>query len=90
MRVGEMVHANKLRYAPHTGFSCGVAQVASLHLSAAVTDLERCEWMWIDNPLAEIFTDPLPQPIAGVIAMPTRPGLGLALDRKKLERFRIH
>ena len=91
MRVGEMVKANGLRYAPHTGFSCGVAQVASLHLSAAVPNLERCEWMFItNNPLAEIFEQPLPRPVDGVIAMPTRPGLGLTLDRKKLERFRIN
>jgi D-galactarolactone cycloisomerase len=90
MRVGAMVSAYNLRLAPHTGFSCGVAQLASLHLSAAAPNLSRCEWMWIDNPLAEIFTEPLPQPKDGVIAMPTAPGLGLALDRKKLERFRIN
>ncbi len=89
LRVGEMVHANKLRYAPHTGFSCGVAQVASLHLSAAVPDLWRCEWMWIDNPLTDVFTEPLPQPTDGVITMPAKPGLGLTLDRKKLEKYRI-
>jgi L-alanine-DL-glutamate epimerase-like enolase superfamily enzyme len=45
--------------------------------------------MWISNPLAEIFTTELPQPINGEIAMPERPGLGLALDRAKLERYRI-
>ncbi len=85
-----MVQEHGLRYAPHTGFSCGVAQVASLHLAAAVPALERLEWMWIDNPLAEIFEEPLPQPQGGVIAMPTRPGLGLTLDRTKLKKYRIH
>lgn len=90
MRVGAMVQAANLRYAPHTGFSCGVAQLASLHLAAAVPNLARVEWMWIDNPLSEIFEEPLPQPKNGVITMPQRPGLGLALDRKKLERFRIN
>ena len=91
LRVGEMVHANNLRYAPHTGFSCGVAQVASLHLSAAVPDLWRTEWMFItENPLAEIFTEPLPQPTDGVIAVPAKPGLGLTLDRAKLKRYRIN
>ncbi len=90
LRVGTLVQAHDLRYAPHTGFSCGVAQVASLHLSAAVPNLWRCEWMWIDNPLAEIFEEPLPQPKDGVITMPTRPGLGLTLDRKKLARFRVN
>jgi L-alanine-DL-glutamate epimerase-like enolase superfamily enzyme len=89
LRVGAMVNAYNLRYAPHTGFSCGVAQVASLHLSAAVPNLSRCEWMWIANPLAEIFEEPLPQPKDGAITMPTKPGLGLVLDRKKLDRYRV-
>jgi L-alanine-DL-glutamate epimerase-like enolase superfamily enzyme len=78
-----------VKVAPHTGFSCGVAQLASLHLSAAITNLSRLEWMWIDNPLAEIFTEPLPQPTSGEIAMPTTPGLGREVDRAKLERFRV-
>lgn len=90
LRVGALVQAHNLRYAPHTGFSCGVAQLASLHLAAAVPNLARLEWMWIDNPLSEIFEEPLPQPTDGTIAMPTKPGLGLTLDRKKLERFRIN
>lgn len=89
MRVGAMVNAYNLRYAPHTGFSCGVSQVASLHLAAAVPNLARCEWMWIDNPLAEIFTEALPQPKDGVIKMSAAPGLGLTLDRAKLDRFRV-
>jgi len=90
MRVGAMVSAYNLRLAPHTGFSCGVAQLASLHLSAAVPNLSRCEWMFItENALAEIFEEPLPQPKDGVVAMPTKPGLGLALDRKKLKKFAL-
>jgi L-alanine-DL-glutamate epimerase-like enolase superfamily enzyme len=45
--------------------------------------------MWISNPLAEIFTEPLPQPKNGLLALPTGPGLGLTLDRKKLEKHRV-
>jgi L-alanine-DL-glutamate epimerase-like enolase superfamily enzyme len=89
MRLGALAQAHNVKVAPHTGFSCGVAQLASLHLSAAVTNLARLEWMWIANPLAEIFTTPLPQPVNGELALPERPGLGLALDRKKLEKFRL-
>ncbi|GAC1461738.1 MAG: L-lyxonate dehydratase [Candidatus Limnocylindrales bacterium] len=88
-RLGALIHAHNVKYAPHTGFSCGLAQLASLHLAAAVPNLSRLEWMWIGNPLAQIFTEPLPEPKAGVLALPTTPGLGLAVDRKKLERFRV-
>ena len=45
--------------------------------------------MWIDNPLAQIFTEPLPEPKDGVLALPTNAGLGLAVDRKKLEKYRV-
>ena len=89
MRLGALVAAENLEYAPHTGFSCGVAQLASLHLAAAAPRLARLEWMWIDNPLAEIFSEPLPQPRDGEIAMTARPGLGRELDRAKLERYRV-
>jgi L-alanine-DL-glutamate epimerase-like enolase superfamily enzyme len=89
MRLSAMVANERLAYAPHTGFSCGVAQLASLHLAASVDNLSRLEWMWIDNPLAECFTEPLPQPKDGVIELPRAPGLGRELDRTKIERFRL-
>jgi L-alanine-DL-glutamate epimerase-like enolase superfamily enzyme len=88
-RLGALVHAHNVKYAPHTGFSCGLAQLASLHLAAAVPNLARLEHMWITNPLAEIFQEPLPQPKNGTLALPTKPGMGLALDRKKLEKYRV-
>lgn len=88
-RLGALVHAHNVRYAPHTGFSCGLAQLASLHLAASVPNLSRLEWMWISNPLTELWTQPLPQPRDGVLDVPTAPGLGLEVDRKKLERFAL-
>ena len=87
-RLGALVHAHNVKYAPHTGFSCGLAQVASAHLAASVPNLWRLENMWIGNPLAEIFEQPLPQPVNGMLTLPTGPGLGLDPDRAKLDRFR--
>lgn len=89
MRLGALVHAHNVRYAPHTGFSCGVAQLASIHLAAAVPNLWKVEEMYIENDLAEIFTEPLPKAANGVVEVPKRPGLGLALDKKKIERYRL-
>src|SRR2546428_2605209 len=89
MRLGALVHAHNVRYAPHTGFSCGVAHLASYHLAAAVPNLWRAEVMFIDNPLTRIFTEPLPEPKDGMITLPTAPGLGLDLDRKTLQRYRL-
>ncbi len=45
--------------------------------------------MFIANPLAEIFEEPLPKSKNGMLALPTKPGLGLAVDRKKLEKYRV-
>ena len=41
------------------------------------------------NPLAEIFTEPLPKAAKGVVALPQRPGLGLTLDKKKIAKYRL-
>ena len=85
--VKEALH--NVRYAPHTGFSCGVAQLASLHLAASVSGLWKTEEMWIDNPLAELFTEPLPKAKNGVVDLPQRPGMGLTLDKKKIAKYRL-
>ena len=89
MRLGALVHAHNVRYAPHTGFSCGVAHLASLHLAAAAPQLYRYESMYIDNPLTRIWTEEFPRPRAGVLELPRRPGMGLTLDRKALDRYRL-
>lgn len=88
-RLGALVHAHNVRYAPHTGFSCGIAQLASLHLAAYAPNLWRSEQMFIDNPLRDIFTEPFPEAVAGEVSLPTRPGLGMEPDRAKLDRFRL-
>lgn len=88
-RVGALVHAHNLRYAPHTGFSAGVAHLASLHVAAAVPNLLTYEYFYAPNPLRDIFTQPFPQPVAGWIALPPGPGLGLELDERAVRRFEV-
>ncbi|MBI3637974.1 MAG: mandelate racemase/muconate lactonizing enzyme family protein [Candidatus Rokubacteria bacterium] len=89
MRLGALVLAHNVRYAPHTGFSCGVAQLATLHLAAAVPALWKSEHMFIWNPLRDIFEEPFPEPRDGLVDVPKRLGMGLTVDRKKMERFRL-
>jgi D-arabinonate dehydratase/D-galactarolactone cycloisomerase len=43
--------------------------------------------MYIYNPLHEMLAQPLPQPKAGRIAVPTAPGIGVELDPAALKRF---
>ncbi len=88
-RVGALVHAYNLRYAPHTGFSAGVSHLAALHVAASVPNLMTYEYFYAPNPLRDLFIEPFPEPREGFIALPQRPGLGLALDRKVVRKFEI-
>ncbi len=88
-RVGALVHAHNLRYAPHTGFSAGISHLAALHVAASVPNLMTYEYFYAPNPLRDLFTDPFPHPREGHVAVPQRPGLGLTLDRKLLKKFEI-
>lgn len=89
LRLGALVHAYNLAYAPHTGFSAGVAHLASLHLAAAVPNLLSYEAMFIPNPLRDIFTTPFPEPREGMLEVPTGPGLGLEVDWARVRAFRV-
>ncbi|HXF83558.1 MAG TPA: mandelate racemase/muconate lactonizing enzyme family protein [bacterium] len=88
-RVGALVHAYNLRYAPHTGFSAGVSHLAALHVAASVPNLMTYEYFFAPNPLRELFTEPFPQPREGMIDVPQRPGLGLELDERIVKTFEI-
>jgi L-alanine-DL-glutamate epimerase-like enolase superfamily enzyme len=88
-RVGALAHAHNLRYAPHTGFSAGVAHLASLHVAASVPNLLTYEYFYAPNPLRDIFAQPFPQPQRGMIELPQAPGLGLELDEKLLRKFEV-
>lgn len=88
-RVGALVHTFNLRYAPHTGFSAGVSHLAALHVAASVPNLLTYEYFYAPNPLRDLFTEPLPQPVRGMIDVPQRPGLGLELDELIVRKFEI-
>ena len=88
-RVGALVHAHNLRYAPHTGFSAGISHLASLHVAAFVPNLMTYEYFFAPNPLRDLFTEPFPQPDSGVISVPQKPGLGLELDPEILRKYEV-
>ena len=88
-RLGALVHAYNLRYAPHTGFSAGISHLASLHVAASVPNLMTYEYFYAPNPLRDLFTEPFPQPTEGSVDVPQRPGLGLELDPRLLKKFEI-
>ena len=91
-RLWALAHAHNLLYAPHTGFSGGIAHLASLHLAAAAPNFYTYEYMgtsYIHNPLRDIFTAPFPAPKEGLIALPQGPGLGLEIDPGMVRRYAV-
>ena len=89
-KMAVLCQAFQAEFAPHTGASSAICMAASLHLSAAVPNLMIYEHMVGENPLAEVLLkEPLPVPKDGTIAIPEGPGLGIELDRKALEKYRI-
>ncbi len=88
-KVAALADAYHLAVAPYTGFSGGICHLAALHFAAAIPKLAAYEAMFIENPLVDIFTEPLPRPTAGYIDVPQRPGLGLKLDHEKISQFAV-
>lgn len=98
LQLGALAYAYNLRVAPHTGFSAGVAHLASLHLAAAVPNFMTYEYMlpellsaegYTENPLRDIFAAPFPEPREGTIDLPPGPGLGLEVDWKRVSAFEV-
>lgn len=87
--VWTLTYAANLAFAPHTGFSGGLSQLAALHVSAAAPTLLALEYMFIDNPLREIFVGGYPSARDGFVAAPEGPGFGLDLDLDKVEKFTV-
>jgi galactonate dehydratase len=92
-RIAQLAYAFNIPFAPHVGFSGAVCVAAGLHLSAAAPNLLAFECMIFPNPLREeLATVDLGGPgtvIDSAVVMPTTPGLGIEIDQKALERFRM-
>jgi D-galactarolactone cycloisomerase len=80
MQIASLCYTRNTGFAPHTGFSGGLSQIAALHVAAAAPELEGLEYMFIENPVRDVFVDGYPVPEDGLIRVPDSPGLGLELD----------
>jgi L-alanine-DL-glutamate epimerase-like enolase superfamily enzyme len=87
--VWTLTYLANLAFAPHTGFSGGISQLAALHVAAAAPSLAKLEYMVIDNPAREIFVGGYPRPKGGFLEAPDDPGLGLELDQQLIEDYTV-
>lgn len=83
-QIATLAYAHNLALAPHTGFSGGISQAAALQAAAAAPALYTFEYMFIDNPVRELFREPYPTPHNGMLPVPDGPGLGLAVDLERV------
>jgi o-succinylbenzoate synthase len=89
LALAQEAHAHGVRCVVTTTIDSGVATAAALHLAAAIPGpLPACGLA--TTSLLE--TDLLVQPLAvvgGVMSVPRRPGLGIAVDAQALQRFAV-
>jgi D-galactarolactone cycloisomerase len=88
-QIWALTYAHNLAFAPHTGFSGGISHLAALHVAAASPTLLRLEYMFIDNPLREMFVGGYPRAQDGLVEVPEAPGLGLEIDAARVDSWTV-
>jgi galactonate dehydratase len=92
-RIAELAALHQVRYAPHVGWSGALCVAASLQLAAAAEAFWSYECMVCENPLRQALTTaPVGEAsllVDGTVPVPSGPGLGVEIDRDRLEDLRI-
>src|ERR1700730_7040713 len=87
MKIAAMAEAHHITVAPHSGSLGPVAEVAALHVLAAIPNtliLERLEDDWVGR--YEV-TDPVIKTFDGYLAVPDAPGLGIDIVEEAVARY---
>jgi L-alanine-DL-glutamate epimerase-like enolase superfamily enzyme len=89
-RVTRLAHDNGLSVVPH-GWKTGITVAATAHLAAVTPHLPFFEFvppsMAESRLRRELVHDELELRDDGTLALPSRPGLGIELDRERLAEF---
>ena len=86
-RIAEHAEARNVRVIPHC-WSTDILVAATLHFVSTLRDCPYLEFNATDNPLrTRLLLDPI-RPVAGVVRVPDRPGLGIELNPETIERYR--
>ena len=87
-RVAQAAETEGAWCVPHC-FSTGILAAASLHLLANQRVPHMIEWSMEGSPLNTSLVTPRMTMEDGYVAVPTGPGLGVALDWDVVERYRV-
>jgi galactonate dehydratase len=77
--IAAMAHADGVAVAPHNP-SGPVSTAASVHACAVLPNFRLLELQWGETPWRREVLDPPEQFVNGSIAVPSRPGFGVALN----------
>jgi len=88
MRIAALAQAYDTPLAPHVGASAGICAAAAVQVSAAVPNLRIYEHMYMEHDLQDVFLEGRIRAQDSTIAVPQGPGLGLTVDRDKIERMK--
>ena len=84
MKVAHLAHAFNLPVAPHA------VQLVHLHLACATPNLRVVEYLGVAEETDKLWYTEFPQPKDGMWSpYPDRPGLGLELNPKTVEQYRV-
>ena len=87
-RMARVAHAYGMKPALHSVYETGIATVANLHLASALPEVEYPN----DSGLHFLSSDVLAEPQVvkdGAMRLPSGPGLGVTIDRAKLEEVTL-
>lgn len=86
-RIAYHAGLNSINVVPHC-WSSGIVEAASLHLIASIPNANLLEYDVWDTPIRhEIVRDDIPA-INGYAKVPDKPGLGIEVDDKAIEKYR--
>jgi L-alanine-DL-glutamate epimerase-like enolase superfamily enzyme len=85
-RVGWLAYEHNIVLVPH-GWNTAIGLAADLHLTASLPVARYVEYLTPSPYLDELVTEPFRPDAEGYLSVPTKPGLGIQLNREALKRF---
>ena len=86
-RIAALCDSFNLPIAPHIGGGGILAVAASIHYSAAIPNFQIMEHSHAAHAWKGLIASSYPEPVNGVFALPTAPGLGVEIDEAAVARY---
>ncbi|HMF16292.1 MAG TPA: mandelate racemase/muconate lactonizing enzyme family protein [Gemmataceae bacterium] len=88
LRIGLLAYEHNIMLVPH-GWNTAIGLAADLHLTAALPIARNVEFLTPSPYLDELITEPFKPDAEGYLHTPTKPGLGIELNREALKKYGI-